>query len=102
VREGVVDELGQIDPDDTNRQNPETGCGDRERRSPASPRPQRRLDRSNRRQAEIEPPGVSGLDDAGAQPLPDRLGFDRHPSQRIPLLFGYQPISIRCSPGKFR
>jgi hypothetical protein len=102
MREGVVDELGQIDPDDTNRQNPETGRGDRERRSPASPRPQRGLDRGNRRQTEIKPPRVSGLDDARPQPLPDRLGFDRHASRKIPLLFGYQPISIRCSAGKFR
>jgi hypothetical protein len=78
VGESAVDELRKVDPGDADHENAETTRRDADRRR-ASPRRQRNEAWfGHDRQAEIEPAGLSGLDDARAQPLLDRLGFCRH------------------------
>src|SRR5271169_1056857 len=78
VRERAIDELHEIDPNHADDENAEPRHRDGERRRKASRRQQREARLRNSRQAEIEPAGLPGLDDARAQPLADRLGFGRH------------------------
>src|SRR5208282_1518036 len=78
MREGAIDELREVDPDNADRENAETGHRDGERRREISGRRRSETRFRGCRQAEIEPAGLASLDDARPQRCSGRRGFSCH------------------------
>ncbi len=76
--EGILDELRQIDPGNAENENAQTSHCDGEGRRNAARRRRRKARVGDDRQAQIEPAGLLGLDDARSQSLLDRLCLCRH------------------------